>query len=98
MYNTVIEPDASGTFIGSSFCYATARDWARFGLLYLNNGKSNGEQILPEDWVRRTTTPSDAAEQGEYGFQWWLNAGAKNNPTEQALSRSAGRYVLCRRL
>ncbi|RYY26373.1 MAG: class C beta-lactamase-related serine hydrolase [Chitinophagaceae bacterium] len=80
MYNTVIEPDASGTFVGSSFCYATARDWARFGLLYLNNGKSNGEQLLPEDWVKQSVTPSTAAEQGEYGFQWWLNAGAKNNP------------------
>jgi CubicO group peptidase (beta-lactamase class C family) len=80
MYNTVIEPDASGTFIGSSFGYATARDWARFGLLYLNNGKYNGEQILPEDWVKQTVQPSTAAERGEYGFQWWLNAGERNNP------------------
>ena len=83
MYQTVIEPDASGTFIGSSFCYGTARDWARFGLLYLNNGKSNGEQILPEDWVRQTVTPASATERGEYGFQWWLNAGEKNNPSNR---------------
>jgi CubicO group peptidase (beta-lactamase class C family) len=80
MFHTIIEPDASGTFIGSSFCYATARDWARFGLLYLNNGKYNGEQVLPEDWVKQTVVPSTAAEQGEYGLQWWLNAGAKNHP------------------
>ena len=49
MYNTVLEPDPSGTFVGSSFCYATARDWARFGLLFLNNGKYNGEEILSEE-------------------------------------------------
>jgi CubicO group peptidase (beta-lactamase class C family) len=75
MYNTVLEPDASGTFVGSSFCYATARDWARFGLLYAQNGEWNGEQILTPDWIKQSTTPSTAAERGEYGFQWWLNAG-----------------------
>ncbi|RYY22998.1 MAG: class C beta-lactamase-related serine hydrolase [Chitinophagaceae bacterium] len=79
MYNTILEPDASGTFVGSSFCYATARDWARFGLLYLNNGRVNGEYLLPENWVKESITPSSAAETGEYGFQWWLNAGAPNN-------------------
>ncbi|MEO5996599.1 MAG: serine hydrolase [Chitinophagaceae bacterium] len=79
MYNTILEPDASGTFVGSSFCFATARDWARFGLLYLNNGQCNNQQIFPVDWVRQSTTPSSAAKQGEYGFQWWLNAGEGNN-------------------
>lgn len=80
MYNTVLEPDASGTFVGSSYCFATARDWTRFGLLYLNNGVYNGEQVLPEGWVKQSVTPSLAADEGEYGFKWWLNAGEKNNP------------------
>lgn len=80
MYNTLLEPDASGTFVGSSYCYATARDWARLGLLYLNNGFYNGEQILPADWVEQSTTPSSAAQQGQYGFKWWLNAGEKGKP------------------
>ncbi|RYF98494.1 MAG: class C beta-lactamase-related serine hydrolase, partial [Chitinophagaceae bacterium] len=80
MYNTVLEPDASGTFVGSSFCFATARDWARFGLLYLNNGNWNGEQVLNADWIRQSISPAPAAEMGEYGFQWWLNAGQKNHP------------------
>ncbi len=75
MYSIVLEPDASGTFVGSSFCFATARDWARFGLLYLNNGMFNGQQILSPDWVKQSVTPSSVAEQGEYGFQWWLNKG-----------------------
>jgi CubicO group peptidase (beta-lactamase class C family) len=83
MYSAVLEPDASGTFVGSSFCYATARDWARFGLLYQGNGTWNNEQILTADWVRKTVTPATAAEKGEYGFQWWLNAGAKGNPANR---------------
>jgi CubicO group peptidase (beta-lactamase class C family) len=80
MNQAVMEPDASGTFVGSSYCYASALDWARFGLLYLNDGVWDGERILPEGWVRYTTTPATAAAMGEYGAQWWLNAGAKNDP------------------
>ena len=80
MNQAAMEPDASGTFVGSSYCYASARDWARFGLLYLNDGVWDGERILPEGWVKYTVTPAPAATMGEYGAQWWLNAGAKNNP------------------
>jgi len=79
----VLEPDAGGTFVGSSFTFGTARDWARFGLLYLNDGVWNGERILPEGWVEYTTTPGPAAEHGEYGAQFWLNAGAKDNPANR---------------
>jgi CubicO group peptidase (beta-lactamase class C family) len=79
MTSALIEVDPSGTYVGSSFSYATARDWARFGLLYLNDGVWNGERILPEGWVKYTTTPATATESGEYGAQWWLNAGAKDN-------------------
>lgn len=83
MVNTTLEPDAGGTFVGSSFTFGTARDWARFGLLYLNDGVWNGERILPEGWVKYTTTPAPAAERGEYGAQFWLNAGAKDNPANR---------------
>ena len=83
MYNTVIEPDASGTFVGSSYSYGTARDWARFGLFYLNDGVINGERLLPEGWVKQTTTPVSVAKRGQYGYQFWLNAGAKNNPANR---------------
>jgi len=79
MHSAIMEPDASGTFVGSSYCYATARDWARFGMLYLNDGYWVGGRVLPEGWVEYTTTPSSAAKRGEYGAQWWLNAGEKNN-------------------
>lgn len=82
-YSMVVEPDASGTFVGSSFSYATARDWARFGLLYLNDGVANDQRILPEGWVKYSTTPAPAAPNGEYGAQIWLNAGVKNNPAQR---------------
>ena len=80
MINTLIEQDASGTFVGSSYGYASARDWARFGLLFLNDGVWNGERILPEGWVAYSSTPAPAAPKGEYGAQFWLNAGAQGNP------------------
>jgi CubicO group peptidase (beta-lactamase class C family) len=83
MYSAVMEPDASGTFVGSSYCYASARDWARFGLLYLNDGVINGERILPEGWVKYTTTPSQGAKRGQYGAQFWLNAGEPGNPSNR---------------
>ncbi len=74
MYSAVIEPDPSGTFVGSSYMYATARDWARFGLLYLNDGVINKERILPEGWVAQSTRPATADKRG-YGYQIWLNRG-----------------------
>ncbi|MCW5981632.1 MAG: serine hydrolase [Bryobacteraceae bacterium] len=83
MRSAVLEPDASGVFVGSSFLYATARDWARFGLLYLNDGVWNGERILPEGWVRYSTTPAPNAPQGRYGAQVWLNAGEPGNPANR---------------
>jgi CubicO group peptidase (beta-lactamase class C family) len=71
----VLEPDAAGTWAGSSFMYATAQDWARFGLLFLQDGTWQGERILPEGWVAYSITPAPAAPRGRYGAQWWLNAG-----------------------
>jgi CubicO group peptidase (beta-lactamase class C family) len=83
MLNTTLEADAGGTFVGSSYCFAPARDWARFGLLYLNDGVFNGERILPEGWVKYTTTPAKGADRGQYGAQFWLNAGAAGNPQQR---------------
>lgn len=80
MYHALLEPDASGTFVASSYGYASARDWARFGLLYLNDGVWNGERILPEGWVQYSITPAPAAKRREYGAQIWLNLGEKDNP------------------
>ncbi|HYG38151.1 MAG TPA: serine hydrolase [Cytophagales bacterium] len=75
MTSAIMEPDPSGTFVGSSFMYATARDWARFGLLYLNDGVWEGERILPKEWVKYSSTPTPKAPMGQYGAHFWLNAG-----------------------
>lgn len=83
MYSLVIEPDPGGTLVGSSFSWATARDWARFGLLYLNDGYWLGERILPEGWVEYSVTPAKGAKRGEYGAQFWLNAGEPGNPANR---------------
>jgi CubicO group peptidase (beta-lactamase class C family) len=80
MRSAVMEPDASGSFVGSSYMFATPHDWARFGLLLLNDGVWEGERILPEGWVKYSTTPTPPAPMGEYGAQIWLNAGEKGNP------------------
>jgi CubicO group peptidase (beta-lactamase class C family) len=63
--------DAAGTFIASSFVYATARDFARFGLLYLRDGVWDGVRILPEGWVDHARTPTPPSD-GRYGAHWWL--------------------------
>ncbi|MBL6449009.1 serine hydrolase [Fulvivirga sp. 29W222] len=83
MTSAVLEPDASGTYVGSSYMYATPRDWARFGLLYLNDGVWNGERILPEGWVKYSSTPTPGAGHGQYGAHFWLNAGAVGNPADR---------------
>ncbi|MBX3330560.1 MAG: serine hydrolase [Nitrospira sp.] len=72
MKNAVLEPDASGTFVGSSYVYATARDWAKFGLLYLQDGMWNGQRMLPEGWVRHATTPASSIQGNAFGAHFWL--------------------------
>ena len=72
MPDAVFEVDASGTQVGSSYIYATARDYARYGLLYLQDGIFYGERILPEGWVKYSTSPN-AHSNGEYGSQFYLN-------------------------
>ena len=70
--NPYFEHDMSGTPVGSSYLYVTARDFARFGQMYLDDGCANGQRILPEGWVEYTVTPASASE-GRYGAFFWLN-------------------------
>jgi len=79
MPDAVFETDPAGTFVGSSYLYATARDYARFALLYQNDGVFDGERILPEGWVDYTTTEASASN-GQYGSFFWLNK-AKSLPS-----------------
>jgi len=83
MFSALIEPDPSGSFVGSSYGFATARDWARFGVLLQNDGVWEGDRILPEGWVKYSTTSTPLAPQGKYGAQYWLNAGEKKDPNNK---------------
>ena len=65
--------DTSGTFIGSSYLFATPQDFARFGLLYLRGGVWDGQQILPAGWVDYARTPTYQSDTEAYGAQWWLS-------------------------
>ena len=72
MRSAVLEPDASGTFVCSSYMLATARDWARYGQLWLNRGTHGDDEVLSEDWVRFSTTPTPQSPDLRYGAHWWL--------------------------
>lgn len=69
--------DAAGTWVGSSYLYATARDFARFGLLYLRDGMWDGVRLLPSGWVdsARTLRSVEPTNGRGYGHQWWMPVG-----------------------
>jgi CubicO group peptidase (beta-lactamase class C family) len=73
MNSAIVETDMAGNFVGSSYGWATTRDWAKFGLLYLRKGNWNGEQIFDPSWVKYVATPTNTSN-GRYGAQFWLNA------------------------
>ena len=74
MNSMLIETDMDGNYVGSSYGWATARDWAKLGLLYLHNGEWKGKHLFDKDWVKYATTPTPGSD-GWYGAQIWLNSG-----------------------
>jgi CubicO group peptidase (beta-lactamase class C family) len=85
--------DAAGTFIGSSFVFATARDFARFGLLFLRGGRWEGDAILPGWWVDYARTPTTTAPcPGDYGAHWWL---ALDGTGSFSANGFQGQYTVC---
>ncbi|OJF97321.1 serine hydrolase domain-containing protein [Pararhizobium antarcticum] len=75
MTSAVLETDAHGTFVGSSYMYATARDWARFSLFLLRGGRWNDRQLLPEDFVSFMARPTAASGERYGSGQVWTEAG-----------------------
>jgi len=73
MNSMVVETDMAGNFVGSSYGWATTRDWAKFGLLYLHKGNWNGEQLFDPSWAKYVATPTNGSN-GKYGAHFWLNA------------------------
>ncbi|MER8962370.1 serine hydrolase [Mesorhizobium sp. M0701] len=80
MQSAVLEADEHGTFVGSSYLYATARDWARFGQFLLQGGVWNGQEMLPAgfvDWMREPATASKVYGKGQL---WIEGPGDEENP------------------
>lgn len=76
MNSMLVETDMAGNYVGSSYSWATTRDWAKFGLLYLHKGNWNGEQLFDENWAKYVATPTNTSN-GKYSAHFWLNAGGK---------------------
>lgn len=98
MRNTWLSVDRFGDFILSSQVYTNARDLARFGLLYLQNGVWNGERLLSEEWIKfvRTPAPASAVRGNFYGGQWWLVPDDRTDVPKDAYSTAGnrGQYVI----
>ena len=82
MRSAVLEPDEAGTFVGSTFMYASARDWARLGLLFLHDGQWQGQRLLPEGWVAYSLTPTTSP-----GLEQWPTAGYHSGISHRLGSR-----------
>jgi hypothetical protein len=92
MPSAIVEPDASGTFVFSSYMLATARDWARYGQLWADGGKSGGSAIVSMDWIRFSTTPTAESPDGRYGAQWWLKLNPEiggGSPAASSIAKDA---------
>lgn len=98
MRNTLVGADRFGDFIFSSQVYTNARDLARFGLLYLQNGMWQGERLIAEEWIRfvRTPAPATAGSGRFYGGQWWLVPDDRDDVPRDAYTTAGnrGQYVI----
>ncbi len=87
----VLETDPYGNFLLTGYDYGTARNWARIGLLYLQDGVWQGQRLLPEAWTTFVSTPAPAWKQPVYGGLFWVNGdGAWNVPRSAYLANGAG--------
>ncbi len=87
----VLETDPYGNFVMTGYDYGTARNWARVGLLYMQDGMWQGQRILPEGWAKFVSTPAPAWKKGNYGGLFWVNGdGAWNLPKTAYLANGAG--------
>jgi CubicO group peptidase (beta-lactamase class C family) len=92
MHSAVPKFDAAGTFVGSSYVYATTRDFAKFGEMYRNDGIVDGKRILPEGWRDHARTYVASDEDGfDYGRHWWM---WRDQPGSMACHGYEGQYCV----
>ncbi|MEM7432519.1 MAG: serine hydrolase [Pseudomonadota bacterium] len=98
MRNTLVSADRFHDFILSSQVYTNARDLARFGLLYAQDGMWNGERLISKEWIEfvRTPAPSTAERGNFYGGHWWLVPDDRTDVPADAYATSGnrGQYVI----
>ena len=97
MANTTAETDWRGNYILSSQVWTTARDLARFGQLYLDDGVVNGRRVLPESWRTYVSTPKSPQPEGEFGYGatfWLMNRSEGVPPETFAAFGNRGQYVV----
>jgi hypothetical protein len=89
--SAVWEPDAAGTPVCSSYLWATPRDWAAIGQFALQKGSWGGQQLLPPDWMTRSTTvlPVATSEEPGYAAGWWVNRQADGTLVDPSLPADA---------
>ena len=92
----VLETDLYGNFILTGYDYGTARNWARLGLLYAQDGVWLGERLLPEGYTKVVSTPAPAWQEPEYGGQFWVNGTGKYAmPTDAYYMAGFGEQRVC---
>jgi CubicO group peptidase (beta-lactamase class C family) len=90
MTRTTPASDWNGDFLMSGQTYSSARDFARYGLLYLHDGMWNGDRILPEGWAKFVSTPGliqPAGSGSRYGAQFWIHGGIDGLPSDGLVTR-----------
>lgn len=90
MHHVLLEFDAAQTLIGSTRIHASARDWARLGQLYLDDGVVDGRRILPAGWAASARAPTL---DGPYGAGFWTNAASKAHPHGAIAALPEGVYM-----
>lgn len=85
MASAVMEPDETGIFVGSSYMYATARDWARFSLFLLDDGVWKGSRLLPAGFVGAMATPTKASGGAYSRMQTWTMGPGRESDTDYGL-------------
>ena len=99
-----LEPDPNGVFVGSSYVYGTAYDWARLGLVYLNGGALNGLRVVTEEWIEASQQTNQSRNNPAYGYQVWLNFSPEKGRADlrwpglpidtYAMTGNRGQYVM----